>query len=142
MVRFISSADNIGKMSDEIISGLRNALERGESLDKAAQTFLSAGYNPNDVRESVNAISSGALHITTPTASEPPKTQPMHASVAPQAPQLPMQALQQVQQPKQKGKHIGLIIVLVVILLILIGGLITVMVAGENILKFMSGFLK
>ncbi len=50
-------------MSEELVAGLRNALERGASLDEAINSFIRAGYNPVEVRESAQTLSSGAISI-------------------------------------------------------------------------------
>src|SRR3989344_7866158 len=50
-------------MSEEITAGLRNAIERGESLQKAMQSFINAGYNPADVKRSAEALNQGATSI-------------------------------------------------------------------------------
>jgi len=130
-------------MSDEIISGLRNALERGESLDKAAQSFLNAGYNPNEVKESVTAITQGATDITiqpvqhTSTQKESNQTFPKNFIQG--APQAPAETIL-IQKPKKK--HRVLITVLVVVLLILGAVLVSLAVLGNQILAALSGFLK
>ena len=53
-------------MKDEIIGGLRNAIERGSSLDEAVQSFINAGYNPVEVRESAKNMTMGASAILSP----------------------------------------------------------------------------
>jgi len=50
-------------MKDEIIAGLKNAVDRGESLEKAVQTFISAGYNPVEVKEAAKNIGRGATNM-------------------------------------------------------------------------------
>jgi len=35
----------------DILGGLKNALERGESLDRAVNSFVDAGYDPKEVKE-------------------------------------------------------------------------------------------
>ncbi len=44
----------------DIVAGLRNALERGISIDSAKNSLLSAGYSMEDVEEATNFISAGA----------------------------------------------------------------------------------
>ena len=41
-----------------ILGGLKNAIERGESIEKAKSTFLNAGYDSNDLEEAVGLLSS------------------------------------------------------------------------------------
>ena len=43
-------------MREDIIAGLKNAYERGESVEKAVQAFISAGYNPNEVKEAAKIL--------------------------------------------------------------------------------------
>ena len=43
----------------DIISGLRNAMERGQSLEQARQTLLNSGYNSQDVLEAINYLTGG-----------------------------------------------------------------------------------
>lgn len=50
-------------MKDEIYSGLKNAVERGSSLEEAMQTFINAGYNPQEVREAGKMLSGGVSDI-------------------------------------------------------------------------------
>jgi hypothetical protein len=52
-------------MRDEIVTGLRNAIERGENISQAMQSFLNAGYNPFEVKAAAQLISSygGASEI-------------------------------------------------------------------------------
>jgi nitrate reductase NapE component len=45
-------------MKDEIYYGMKNALERGQNLNQAIQSFINAGYNPVEVRAAGKMISS------------------------------------------------------------------------------------
>lgn len=47
-------------MNDELIGGMRNALERGETIEQAIQAFLNAGYSPNEVREAAGRVAPSA----------------------------------------------------------------------------------
>jgi nitrogen fixation/metabolism regulation signal transduction histidine kinase len=64
-------------MRDEIWAGLKNALERGESLDKAVQSFISAGYNPNEVQEAAASIGQGASGAISAQPTKPQQTTPL-----------------------------------------------------------------
>jgi len=46
-------------MRDEIVAGLKNALARGQKLEQAAQSFINAGYNPQEVKAAYHVLSSG-----------------------------------------------------------------------------------
>lgn len=41
-----------------IAVGIKNAIERGENVELAAQSFINAGYNQEDVRQAVSEINS------------------------------------------------------------------------------------
>ena len=53
---------------EDIVAGLRNAVERGYSLEIAKQSFISAGYSAAEVEAAAKYISTGVL----PTASPIP----------------------------------------------------------------------
>lgn len=44
---------------EEILSGIKNAISRGSSIDQAAQSFINAGYNPQEVQQAKEELSSG-----------------------------------------------------------------------------------
>ncbi len=46
-------------MNEEILSGLKNAKERGFSLEQAMQSFINAGYDAREVREAGDILSRG-----------------------------------------------------------------------------------
>jgi hypothetical protein len=52
-------------MREELEAGLKNAIERGSTLEEAIQSFINAGYNPVEVKEAANNISSGVTNIIT-----------------------------------------------------------------------------
>ena len=56
-------------MKDEILAGLRNAMERGQSLETATQSFINAGYNPQEVREAARSLSGGVSEIIYPNSA-------------------------------------------------------------------------
>ena len=47
---------------EEIIAGLKNAVENGSSLEQAKASFLNSGYNPKEVEQAAREISAGVLH--------------------------------------------------------------------------------
>ena len=52
---------------EELIGGLKNALDRGENLEKAIQSMVKAGYNPQEVNEAAKlAGRKGATAIISP----------------------------------------------------------------------------
>lgn len=58
-------------MRDEIVVGIRNAIERGENLDQAVQTFINSGYNAFEVRAAAQLIASYASGSGTPVDIKP-----------------------------------------------------------------------
>lgn len=55
---------------DILIGGLKNALERGETIEKAKQSFINAGYKPEEVTAAAQKVPAGISKITTPVATE------------------------------------------------------------------------
>ena len=55
----------------ELSGGLKNAIDRGETLAKAKQTFISAGYKPEEIQAAVRKVSSLAQPIRKPLAQTP-----------------------------------------------------------------------
>lgn len=106
---------------NEIIGGLRNALERGESIQKAVQSFISAGYNPILVQEAANELSTGVTSIINPSALKPSLLQFSK------------------EQPKQlEGKRKNVVIGLIITFAILIVILIILLVFREKIIQAFS----
>ena len=46
---------------EEILAGLKNAIDRGESLERAMKSFANAGYNTRDIQEAANQIQLGHI---------------------------------------------------------------------------------
>ena len=76
-------------VNEELVAGLRNGFERGESLEKSIQTLLSAGYSAQDVKEAADSINFGALAESSKqaikSAPSPTKETPV-AITTPQSP--------------------------------------------------------
>jgi hypothetical protein len=76
---------------EDIVAGLRNALDRGNSFEAAKQSLLNAGYSSEDIAEAGNYINAGSvlpLHevqrIKKPADSVvPSKTRPQKPSKGP-----------------------------------------------------------
>lgn len=50
-------------MREEILAGLRNAVARGQTPEQAAQSFINAGYNPQEVKAAYDMLTSGASTV-------------------------------------------------------------------------------
>ena len=93
-------------MKEELAAGIRNALGRGASLDEAAESFVRAGYNPKEVHEALELITSGATEMS----ASPEETQSMET---------PLPTPKSVK--KRDWKIIGIVVLLVLIALGLVG---------------------
>jgi len=113
-------------MRDEILSGLRTAIEHGSSLDKAIQSFINAGYNPAEVRQAASSLREGATSIITQQKQK--QTHSIRPSPVRQFPVSKEANHNQIKNmpskilPKKKNKNLVLII-LITIFLLLIGAL-------------------
>ncbi|MEI6849525.1 MAG: hypothetical protein WCK29_00655 [archaeon] len=140
-------------MRDEIQAGLKNALERGDTLDQAVQSFISAGYNPVEVKEAANSLNSGIIPMASNINSSKSQVDLQNKgnnftniaqsstrnSMAPSAPVFPLakpiQPMQQMQQMQsnyqqlsspsveQKGFHSKKIAIILGIILLILIGL-------------------
>lgn len=74
----------------EIVGGLRNALDRGETLAKAKQSFLNAGYKAAEIDAAVQKMPTGS-QIATPVAqpTTPAATTPAATPATPTTPAAP-----------------------------------------------------
>ncbi|MEK6800369.1 MAG: hypothetical protein AABY05_00390 [Nanoarchaeota archaeon] len=107
-------------MKEEIYYGLKNAIEKNESLDSAMQSFINAGYNPEEVKAAGKAIEEGENDFK--DSSLLPKL-PDKKSL----PQLPKieNSFAQGKQPeiKKKGKKKTIILLIILLLLIFLGAI-------------------
>ncbi len=154
-------------MIEEIAGGLKNALERGASLDQAVQSFINAGYNPVEVRQAAQSlsyipqtikpanVSIGQQSYQTSqmlTEMQQAEKQRISANMAQsQANQSStsnnfMQSQRQnqsldnrLQRVKPKSKRGFLIGLLLAILLLLVGGLVYVIFFGQKLLESILG---
>jgi len=140
---------------EEILVGLKNALDRGQSLESAMQSLISAGYDINEVKDSAQNLN---INISSPQKYElqkleqsnpqPSNTKPIQQQIISEQnnirptntyQQLPTlnttnQQIMQNFENKPKRKMRTLLIVLIIIVLILIGGIITLSLLGPAIL--------
>ncbi len=85
-------------MIEEIAAGIKNALDHGSTLEEASQSFITAGYNKNEVQEAVKLISKGNVDIY---------------------PEAQIQSNQSETSKKEKKEVSGKVVVMLIILLIL-----------------------
>ncbi len=140
-------------MREDIIGGLRNALEKGASLEEAIKSFTNAGYPEAEVREAATAVQSSGLAMTAlpqvpkkiviPLVNLGQQNVPFvkQQPIAPQKPvmQQPQQLPQtNVTQSRPKRKLHWLAIILVSILLLLVGILILTVLFQDSIVLFLK----
>jgi len=133
--------------NQEIITGLKNAVEHGEDLQTAMKIMINSGYNRQEVQEASRFVSTGTLNMHKPKPEEQltmpekkksffskllfwrkpkqeiekpaPKKQPPVKQTPPQ-PQLSKQLKQIKPLKKSYLKEIILLIILLVLVAILI----------------------
>lgn len=123
---------------EEIIAGLENAVARGESIEKAMQSMISAGYNPQEVREASQQVNMGSIgKVRLPeTSSQEQQEEQGEAEAQEEQPQqykkLPpsQNAPTESKAPKKSNK---LIIILSVLLFFIIVGIGLLMIFGDTL---------
>mgnify|MGYP001579571478 CR=1 FL=1 len=137
---------------DEIAAGIRNAMERGSSVEDAIQSFINAGYNPNEVEEAASAINPSSILVLSNDSQNYPKSNKENKRIIQQSvdqnktDNAEAQAMQsnaldkkpefQRQQPAQEHKKSkGLIIALIIILLLLVGAIILSVIFIEQVIS-------
>jgi len=105
----------------DIVSGLRNAVERGYSIDVAISSFVNSGYKKEEVEEAAAYI--GNLPAIAPqkkiTQQIPAMPNAIQETSTPGIIPQPIEAVQQKQKKSRKG--IILVVALGIILLALVG---------------------
>lgn len=87
-------------MRQDIYGGIKNALERGQSLEQAVKSFINAGYSELEVKQVASQFTSGTLSSVYPT------NKIVQNNSAPQPPAQPMpnpQKLEQYRQPSNQN---------------------------------------
>jgi len=147
---------------EELVAAINNALDKGESLQGAMQTLISAGYELTEVQEAARAINTSVLHDlsekqmindsqdkTMPINQEeleipsPNQQNQQNIKISESGyKQLPTTNVQSTQsqeqlnqnQPQSKKKFPKIIIFLIIIAVLLIIGLMLFILFGEQIL--------
>lgn len=109
-------------MREDIVAGIKNAYERGESMPRAIQTFINAGYNRQEVEEAARYVSSLYNSSTEqkPSYQELPKSYGIKEDI-PKNLDIPVNKTGEVQNlPEHKKRGKGFILLLSTILLFLL----------------------
>ncbi|MBU1136712.1 MAG: hypothetical protein ABIG37_03715 [Nanoarchaeota archaeon] len=111
----------------EIVEGLKYAIEKGESIEKAKQSFINAGYELSDVEDSANVLGGVITKIHPEESPAPINEEDRKIPVNP--------------MPKEKGtKSRKILIALIIVLLILISFFLVSFFFKDKIINFISGF--
>jgi len=119
-------------MQDEIVAGIKNAMERGESLEQAMQSFINAGYNSAEVQAAGSMLSEGAIKIANteqPITPEVKKPLPVFSAQNPNVPvqqsNVPAQAQSvPIEVQRRSRKKVLILIVILMALIFFVGGLV------------------
>ena len=116
---------------DDIIAGLKNAIERGYSLEQAKYSFISAGYNLEEVEEASKFVYSGSALV-----QEKQETMPKPAEAV--QPAIPSVKLEKPATVAVKPRRNWKVILLIAILAILVAFLILTLIFREKIISWFT----
>lgn len=106
-VSSLEQTGNTSKNSEEELSGgLKNAMERGQPLAKAVQSFINAGYNPQQVQSAAKKLS----------FNQPPKTEINTTDI-----EIPKVQLEQKKSNKKIYIITGIICILILVSAVILG---------------------
>ena len=134
---------------EELVSGLNNAITRGESLESAMASFTTAGYSQEEVLEASKQINMGNAQNVPAAMQQPQPAQNIQAQQPTSLPaissQQPSQIIEQSQaipsfvEPKPKRRIPRWLIILISIIGIALVILIVFMFFGPKILDMLYG---
>lgn len=110
---------------EDIVAGLKNAVERGFPLEKAKYSFISAGYSREEVERAAEFIHSSSLYSPKQERLPMPKIQVQKEKIPAR------------KEPGKVKKNLK-IILLVLILLVLIGIFIMTIIFREKIFSLFA----
>lgn len=127
-------------MRDDIFGGLRNALERGSTLEQAIRSFVNAGYRETEVREAAKGLEGGiaTMMVQQPVAAPAKQVQPARQ---PQPMRQQPMARTSFEVRPQRQRPSLLVIVLSFILLLSIAGFVMSLLFKKEIAAFLATFL-
>ena len=134
---------------DDLIGGLKIALSRGESLQRAMQSFFNAGYKKEEIEEAARTLKQEGFN---PLIVQPQKAQqqPIKTGPSPQqsaglqarmpefqaASQYPRQTISSYGEEKKGTDFIT--ILLIIILVLLLGILVSVFLFKQELIEFLN----
>ena len=136
---------------EEIVEGLKAALSKGESLEKAMMSFYNAGYSKEDIEEAAGALQFllsphiPSTQFASPAQQAPPSN-PKQVYYQPgQTKQLkqPSRIIQRVSEYGERPNKTGTVItvILVFLLIVLLGVLAAVFLFKDELSNFFNKVL-
>lgn len=132
-------------MNEELVGGIRAALEHGASLEQAIQGFINAGYKAQDVQEAAQALGGISAHVSAqplltaqplPSKPQPSPSQPVKNISLLTSSVTPPTSAQPLPQKKPVWRYV--LIGLSILIILLIASLIGVISFGDIILKWLT----
>ena len=123
---------------EDILSSVKNAVERGSSLEQTKDSLINAGYSQKEVEQAINYLTSGLEQAR----QMPQINQTQNFPQRPQ--QNPYQNNYQIQNSQQttykpKDNFFLHMIILVTCLIIIVGVLIAMILSKDLIIEFFQG---
>ncbi|MCH7850887.1 MAG: hypothetical protein IH845_04565 [Nanoarchaeota archaeon] len=116
-VRIVGPLDQ--NREKELIGGLKNAIERGSTKEAASQSFLNAGYTPEEIKNSLSKINVQEVQATTPqTPITTTKTQPTTTTKTPKGTETKTNSLPVNSLPAKEEKTSKKLIIIVSIIIV------------------------
>ncbi len=127
-------------VKQELIAGLKNAVERGTDLERAKHSFISAGYPPEEVEEAARAVREGSVfpqQPALPVRAQPREIVRSEKAVKPEETVKPVKPVRPIEgSVKGKIRRNLKIIVLIIILAALLGILTLTIMFRETIINW------
>ncbi|MEX0920235.1 MAG: hypothetical protein WDZ69_01490 [Candidatus Pacearchaeota archaeon] len=135
----------------EIVDGLKYALARGETLEKAMMSFFNAGYTKEEIEQAAASLNTPQMpqgypagtNLQQPSAQGTAQQSPSQTQPSQQLQQSSPQVVQRVSdygsKPSSSGKAITF--VLITILIFLLGILVSVFLFREELAEFLNSLL-
>ena len=113
----------------DIVAAVRNALERGETLEQAKTTLANSGYNQGDILEAANYLTGGL-------GNQPLENHNPVGTIKTQAaPETVKKIIPMAPKVKKKSSK-GMIILLISIVIILIAILVSAFIFKDSLISF------
>ncbi len=133
-------------VKEEIFEGLKVALSKGESLQRAMMSFFNAGYSKEEIEEAARYLqrSQTSSQPQSPQQTQPQKTQPVQQQPRRTQPKVrplqqpPKKTIQKVSAYEGKPKSTGVIVtgILIFFLILLLGVLVAVFLFKDELAAF------